>query len=357
MRPDPSDRAVIVFDSDHRNPYGLELAHLLAAEYAVTVVCSPEGSFRPPGAWLPLRRAGAGPVRVALVELVTLLRVAWRACRGVPVVVVWARTAQRVVLAMIAQLCRRATVVVIAHNVGSGRDPEGLSARVDARLRRRARTVVHGRALADAAVAAGATEVIAVRHVPYRAYWGQLRPESCAAEGDGERFDLLVLGALRPDKCTEGELLELVDRIGRAGFPTRLVACVRPRVELPARVGAVEVVNVSADFVPDDVVADVLSRSSVLLAPYRNVTESGTINLALTAGAGVIAYDGGVLGEYLPPASLVPTGDLDGFADRCVLALTDPDQRRAITVELPEARAVLDDWRAALRPSTERNIR
>ena len=83
-----------------------------------------------------------------------------------------------------------------------------------------------------------------------------------------------------------------------------------------------EVSRMPADrFLSDIEVAQELAKSDVLLAPYRFVTASGTVVLALCRGLSVIAYDTGALGEIVRPDGLVRLKDECEFAERIGAAI------------------------------------
>jgi glycosyltransferase involved in cell wall biosynthesis len=68
-------------------------------------------------------------------------------------------------------------------------------------------------------------------------------------------------------------------------------------------------------------IATVLTQSDLLIAPYRLVTASGTVVLALSWGPKVVAYDTGALSDVVARDGLVPVGDERQFANRMMAAI------------------------------------
>jgi glycosyltransferase involved in cell wall biosynthesis len=97
-------------------------------------------------------------------------------------------------------------------------------------------------------------------------------------------------------------------------------------------------------FASDAEVARALRETRVLVAPYRQVSQSGTVALAVSAGLAAVAYDSGAVGS-LPGVTTVPDGDAAAFANAVTAALGGAG--RAVDVDA-WADAAAADWLAAL---------
>jgi glycosyltransferase involved in cell wall biosynthesis len=151
------------------------------------------------------------------------------------------------------------------------------------------------------------------------------------------------LGALRPDKFTISEIEHLRDLLADGTDRYRLIAAVRPSVNLPATEPEVSVLNMSSDQpLSDDTVAKALAQADALVAPYRNATDSGTVMLALSAGLPVLAFETGALGTHLTKESLVPVDDWHSLAKKCTNA-------KQMSVSHEWAQDVQNEARAAWR--------
>ena len=69
-------------------------------------------------------------------------------------------------------------------------------------------------------------------------------------------------------------------------------------------------------FVPDREFIETIRGADLLVAPYRDVTQSGSATLAMTVGTPIIGYASGGLLDLLSPQSLVPEGDAVKLAER-----------------------------------------
>jgi len=343
---------VVVVDSDGVNPYGSELAELLAPlAPRVELVTPADNAFLPRSvgrAWLRPTRSKATR-RDAAREVATILRLCLSVVRGSAVpVLVWARTYQKLLLLAASSLRGTVPLVYVSHNPGAGRDHPGRIRRlVERLLLRRAHVVTHARSLEQAARGAGARSTFVVPHLPYRAYCERFRIGGRRADTRDEHpVGLLLLGALRPDKFTAADVRRLRDELATSGGRFRLIAAVRPRVELDGVDGRVPVVDMSRDDALDDeAIAAAFAEADVLVAPYRNPTDSGTVMLSLTAGVPVVAFDGGALRTHLPDESLVRMEDWAALRERC---------ERASELAVPDewvdeaAAAATDGWRSVL---------
>jgi glycosyltransferase involved in cell wall biosynthesis len=325
----------LVYDPDGLNPYGRELAALLTAHgRKATALTAYDAEWLPPGTRnvLPANRSRPGRV----VQLARLLHglalVAGAVARRRTVVVVLTRSfLDEVVLGLLGYVGR---VVVVVHDPTPKQPPAPWRRRSRALLVRGATVrVAHSAALA--AEAGAGTRV--VRHLPFLAWCADL---GVAGAGGGA---LLVLGHLRPDKG--------LDRLAPALAPVsgeRLVVCGRGPLDAATRDALAAVVTVDdragEGFASDADVARALNDASVLVAPYRVVSQSGSVALAASARRAVVAYDAGALAD-LPGVVTVPDGDAAAFGTAVYAALSGPPPATDVDAWAAGAAA---DWLAAL---------
>jgi hypothetical protein len=326
----------LVYDPDGLNPYGREVAALLTAYgRPATALTAYDAEWLPAGTRnvLPANRSRPGRGRQLARLLHGLALAAGAVARRRTVVVVLTRSfLDEAVLGLLGLVGR---VVVVVHDPTPKQPPTAWRRRSYALLLRGARVrVAHSAALA-AEVGAG-TRV--VRHLPFRAWCADL---GVTEVGGGA---LLVLGHLRPDKGLDRLPAALAPLAGAA----RLVVCGRGPLDPATREALAAVVTVDdragAGFATDAEVARALNDASVLVAPYRVVSQSGSVALAASAGRAVVAYDTGALAD-LPGVVTVPDGDTEAFGNAVYVALSGPPPATGVDAWAAGAAA---EWLAAL---------
>jgi glycosyltransferase involved in cell wall biosynthesis len=341
-------RAVVVYDSDGLNPYGRELACLLADDRPSHVVCAADAEWIPDGVTthpvLPGNRGGRSRAR-QLLGLVRGVLLVWWMCRpgGAQLVIVFARTpVEEAAFALLARL--GGDVVLLVHEPTPRTAPTRAGAITWRSLLSRAQVVVHSEPLRqELLLASPGVRAAVCRHLPFTAW-----PLAYGADRRapwGEEVRVLLLGQVRPDMGLQHvppvlallppsarERLEVV-LCGKGELPQGLAADLRALVRVQDRTGAA--------FRPDAEVAEAVRSSHVLLAPYDGASQSGTVTLALSCGLPVLGFDDGSLSDLVDSTSLVPTGDHAALAALISAFLS----RRQVC----EPRMPVADWRDEVR--------
>lgn len=314
-------------NTDGVNPYTAEIAALLADRgAAVTLVDARNGEHRPPPTvrWrrvLPANFGGESAPRQLVALVVGLLTSVssslWR--RHVLVVTYTRFPVEDFAFATLSALGR--PVVVVLHNPEPRVAESALRRRARAAMLRRAATVVvHAERLRQDVGPDVAPRVAVCPHPPY--LHSAPRPDAPATPGVTlpDRRWVAFVGTLRWDKGSDllVEVLSLVPAPERARLG--LVVCGRGNLppgdwERLAALGIETRDLTSPDPVPQAQLLEVLAERPLVLAPYVAATQSGTVILALTTGCRVLAFDQGGIPDVLAPEGLVPTGDLQAFAD------------------------------------------
>lgn len=317
-------RGAVVYDPDGINPYGREVALAIAQSRPVTLLLACDATWVPTACrTLPVLPGNRGGHRLG--QGLRLLRglglVSWRCLfRREALVAVWTRSwVDNLLFLLLARLGN--TVVVVVHNPISRVRLPPLKAWSTRRLWQGASAItVHGERLAaQTAQIAPDQSVLICDHPPFRHWWPWASAQLAPATEVAQPLRLLVLGQMRADKGL-GDLHEAVRLLPpETRFQLELVLCGRRSEQHPLPdFGSLVTVDdrTSTDFVDDLEIAAAVRDSHLLLAPLVLATASSTVVLGLTAGLGVLAYDGGEVDRILDQAGLVPTGDVTELAAR-----------------------------------------
>lgn len=330
-------RHVLVWNPDGVNPYGHELAHVLAMHGLVTHVVpvdAPETRcVLTTRRLLPANRAGSAKHRQAW-RLLRALAVMAR--RHDVVVAAWTRSSlDEVVLWLLTLLGRR--VVFVWHNPVHRVPLPRLREATMRLLARRAVVVTHHRLLAGMAAERHGVTARVARHPLYLVVLSENRVRREEPRG------VVAFALNRADKGYD----DAVRAVLAAKPPSlTLVGKGAPRLEDVAALKAsgVEVTVVGgADFADERDVLGAVASAEVLLAPYREVTASGSVMLALSLGVPVVAYDAPTLRDL--PVTLVPEGDVEALAG-ALHGGTSMDDRQRIEWQT----AAIEEWASAVGP-------
>lgn len=348
--------ALDIWDPNGLNPYGQEVAAVLASSgFHVRLWVPKRGSLvLPPSLGLTVRAHLASSAERD-GRLATMLRRFFGPLLLVctlskrPLILVWARGPWECLVFAFASRFR--PVCVVYHNPREERDIAGLAGISWRRLLGSAALVlIHDESFRESAEDANRS-VSVVTHPPYSA-WAAAQGVSPSQRrsGDGRKLTALFLGALRQDKGAS-ELLALVDALDPERWTLRIVGA----GALPAGVkDAAESRGLSLDLVvrgtpvPDEMIADALANSDVLLAPYVAATVSGTVMMANTIGLPCVGYpEGGLLGQ-LSDAGLAAgssVADLVAALDRWSVSRDETFRSTAVSLRREAERS----WAAAVQ--------
>ncbi|WP_371706710.1 glycosyltransferase [Pseudarthrobacter sp. NIBRBAC000502772] len=310
---------VIVYDPNWINPYGIELASIIAAAgYEVDLWCTENRSFTPEGVKLHPKLVGQrrhnSLLRLAVRRLIEPMRISTSAPRRSALIIVWTRNPWDALVFAIRALVGGKTIFIY-HNPDTVRRRPGLPGVME-RLLLRVSTlcVVHSSRLRASANASANTIRIAA-HPPYSVT--TRRPRRAAGTGNLKNAVPVVafVGALRHDKGVN-DLVGIAERVMRP-FVLRILGPERipaSTSELLRATGATCEYVGSAGGPTDDELINGLESADVMIAPYRSVTESGSIHMALSIRVPVLAYESPGVAHIINAASTAPTrkefGDL-----------------------------------------------
>lgn len=338
-----SNPSLIVYDPDFANPYGREVAILLA-EYRHVRYAGANWS-----GWMPRqieklavhKFAKDGHTRLVMIAsyVWVLIRVTLRILRGDILVVIWCRTSiDRYIFGLLTLLGAR--VLYVVHNPRPRRAESRVFAHAESFLRSKSDIVVHSEKLLSLLGDHGLAERASiVPHPPYKAYSAHYADGQSIAK-TGKR--ILFLGQLRPDK-SPADMAAFLAAYPRGG-DEEVVFCGRGELTPELRTAAVGlslIDKMDVKGVSDEVLCSEVAAADVLVAPYREVTQSGSIILALSFGVPVVSYRSGAVIEVVDPKCLAVVGDVmqlsrlvsDVLEGRLIAEFADIDKWRAQTLE------------------------
>lgn len=304
---------VVVYDSNHLNPYGTELAMLLGNDGLRIEYWCPPRAGKPTSSNVNVKahlaassRGGDDVVGNLVRRLLVPLRIAFATPRHTPVIMIWVRDPWDA-LAFALRSILGGKTICIYHNPPSVRPRQGIAGTAERFLMAVATTcVVHSDHLRKA-VEADAKSVRVAPHPPYEWTVAAAREgtQSCSDRSSSANENMVALvGALRPDKGS-ADLFEIA-----ASANTRMTfRFIGPDRLDSSAIDQLASVGVTCEFhgppggASDRELVDKLSSSKVMLAPYRSVTASGTVHMAHTLGVPVLGYQSNGLNEILNPRS------------------------------------------------------
>lgn len=297
-----SARGILVYDPNHNNPYGVELARVLAQFAPSVTIWTPVGAEQNSLVLSEvLQETVLAPVghstRSMLRRLVMPLRMLFRTLRGSILVAVWVRDPWDGLMILIAAAVRPSKVYFVYHNPAKLRGRRGLAAALERHILRRAHVCVHTDALATA-VNGEAKHVHVAPHPSFMLTAANIRREPISNR-------VGFVGGLREDKGAA-----LVSDVGGylpAGTQFRTIGQGRLHDDAVAELASAGVEYVSVGgHVPVDQHAFLgeLSKLEVVVAPYTQPTESGSTLLCMCLGIPVLALESPTMKRILSDNSV-----------------------------------------------------
>lgn len=311
--------ALLIYDPDGLNPYGMEVARLLEGLDVTLITAAGSGrNFDTVHALQLLPSNRRSPKLCQAVRFLrALMHTLGNLLRGVPVVIVWTRNNIDCIFFLISAAFG-AKLAFVVHNPVPRDTHSAFSQWLQRRLAKKAVVrIVHDQVLAHAAaVEADLTGVRICRHPMYTSFNALVR----AKERSHPRpVTVVVLGALRRDKGIE-DLPAVFSRLSARDRSAIRLAIVG-KGQLPAdTASALEALGVRVALVGGEEFADEatlvheLVHARCLLAPFRGATTSASVMTALAVGCPVVGFNVGMLEDVVPNSLLAPPRDFGQLA-------------------------------------------
>lgn len=299
-----------IYDPNSLNPYGSELARVLRGSYrGVSLYSANDGAGyvigsvglagpKPAGRFALINWAlqrFADPVRYAFAALLDPKAVC---------ILVWVRDPWQAAVHWLVSMFR--PVVLIDHNPPGTRDSAGAPRWPTSWLRSSAFSLpVHGQEFA----------VINSPVIVHPSYAGMLNSinRSVANDVHRDRIKLAFIGAVRPDKGAEA-LAAICNEID---FPCELVLVGAERLPLGLEMNTEYVaIRLVQGPIGDEVLVRELDECDLVIAPYVQPTQSGSLILALSLGKSALAFSGGAILSVLGDGGLVEMNNVRQFVER-----------------------------------------
>ncbi|MFE5645091.1 hypothetical protein [Rhodococcus sp. NPDC056516] len=320
-------RQIVVWDPNPFNPYGVEVTRVIADSHGSVLRFGRRGQAITHGlvksiGLLPPPAVGSRNIWVLVQYLAGLLAfVVYAIVRRPLVVVCWMNSEpeRRIIRGLQLSGCR---TLVVVHNPVKSRDDAD-----DHSIIRSIRSGASGLLVHDSSLRAGIGEhanVLVAAHPAYLA-WSESTEGAMRLPRDSSSA-ALYLGSARVDKGFD-VLPTLAENLSDLNIRLQ---CAIGRLtssenDLLRKCENIDVLAEPSTHMSDVDVRRYMESSSVLVAPYRDVTASGTILMALTVGLPVAAFTSDVLLEMLPADSLADSGDTRMLAD-CAARASDADR-------------------------------
>lgn len=333
---------VYVYDPNAFNPYGTELASVLSAKYRVIHLAHGESTELANDACdrvVVFDRSASAMVRFLRVIIgISFSRAA--------VILCWVPSGRHLAVAqLLTRLSRR--VFFVDHNPLGSRasmGPISISQREKLFSRSNVFRVLHYGCGSDNSFHDGL-----VYHPSYSTLTSGY---SSSAISSRNKSGCLFFGSARSDKGIS-YLPEISQRLVDLGVNLRIRVgkCTPKEAEFLRDSAADVVVGLDRHLSDGDIIAEI-RRAKVVVAPYSEVTMSGTAILAASVGTPVVMFDSPAMSWLIPKSNMVPAGDLTRFCNR-VAELSNMDdgsetkeQFRMTAVELDTA--CLQSWQHML---------
>jgi len=298
---------VIIYDPNFINPYGDELAALLEGAIDVTLYRPRAKEPRVDGVRTRFTAAQEGghfgrmayPIR-RLFDPVQLI---FRGPRRAPIIIVWTKRGwDRLFLRVGVLLGRR--IIQVVHNPPGSRTGSILPAPISVRG---GEIVVHSERLTSGGMKAD----YCLPHPPFDVTAALGNPD---ANAQSETLSVVFLGDRRWDKGFD-LLPEIVARAAAKSSFDLVIAGKGPRFDqdVPPNI---HLVDAGGDSYLDTMtMLKFIRHATVIIAPYREATQSGSIMLAFSVGTPTLAFRTGALPDILRDEAMVEANDASGLGN------------------------------------------
>lgn len=208
-----------------------------------------------------------------------------------------------------------AKVVSVVHNASDHEAAPWKKMLLTRQIRASDAVITHTSALASAAQILAPGRPVSITPHPLFDY-----PEPKGMLGRRAELELLMFGLMRPYKGAD-VLVEAVGRYPGLDIHTSIIGeswsnerSLAHRMSASPSEHRIERVN---EYVSDDMAAEYFHRADIVVLPYRSVTGSGVVPLAMRYGKPVIATDLSGFRDMVAPGEtgwLVPPNDIDALA-------------------------------------------
>jgi glycosyltransferase involved in cell wall biosynthesis len=334
--------SLVVYDANYENPTGAELAAILARQGEQVVWLLPHGAakIRLAAPTVDARAVLAGravgrPLARRLRQIVGPLLLLGYASRGRRILAIWIHDPwDGLILSVLSWLVPN-RVFFIHNNPRALRPRAGIAAKFEDFVVRRAHVIVHTDATAEAALAE-TDHVHVVAHPNY-----SMAASVAPARRPADRR-IAFVGGLRADKGAD--LLPELLLGTRGDFEFRTIGRGRlPEADI-TRLSERAISYVATGELDDPGFFDELAEVTVVVAPYVQPTESGSVLMCMALGVPVLALESPAMRRVLNDASLaagIPelAAMLDRFLDRPwnTYRLTPEQQSESSSAHLREA--------------------
>lgn len=290
---------IVIYDPNHLNSYGSELAgifmeggrsvrHYISEQRSLGLKEAPASDrVLLPGVFSHRSRT----LRHLFRRVVTPIEVAFSQGRKRPIVVVWTRDPWDT-MCMIGRTLFGGLIYFVYHNPPSVRRRRGLAGFLEMQLSKRSHVIVHSEWLANCLPPGVKTHTV-LPHPPYSAVARYSRIMEVNSTETSAVPSVAFIGALRADKGVAD--LPKISRSSNAKW--RLVVVGDPdgiaelKLSMPSGSDRQVVPAVYGRPPSDDEMVEALKKCTVVIAPYRQVSESGSIHFAYALASQVLAYD------------------------------------------------------------------
>ena len=314
----PDLRVVFVYDPNSFNSYGAELASVLVSGgYRVVRLSHRSASVGTVG--------GVDLTVFGSFHIIKLFAVAARMimARKPALVVAWAPSRTHVsIVRVLSRLSHR--VFVVNHNPRSGRSNSSNAASFKALLASRFVTEVRH------VSGARRNSVNEVYHPSYRRFMDSTA--GALVDAQGIRYDALFFGTARADKGVSF-LPGIARRLKQAEkqLAIRVGRCSQDEAEFLRSIVDADVFVGETVHVSNEQLARVLAECAAVVAPYSEVTTSGSAIMAVTYGKPVLLLRSESMEWLLPDSMYVSIDDLtqalcDGILSQPALSASEIDE-------------------------------